>query len=160
LSAHLAKARFGLAPSPLLAALIVCAHLAAAIALYSVLPGWAGTALAIALFLLGLAAAWSRALLRAGSSVRAIQVGGEQPMLELASGEILSAEVGDRRYVTRYVVALPYRIEAKAGKPLSRTLLVTADMLAPREFRRLRLWALWNRLPSDTRNVAPAQLPS
>ncbi|HKU47514.1 MAG TPA: hypothetical protein VJQ58_11565, partial [Burkholderiales bacterium] len=67
---------------------------------------------------------------------------------QLAGGESLSAAVGDRRYVTRYVVALPYQIQAKAGRPLGRTLLVTRDMLGSREFRRLRLWALWNRLPS------------
>jgi hypothetical protein len=154
LSAHLTKARFEIAPSPRLAAAIVAAHLGAAIAVYSVLQGWVAAALAIALFLLGCAAAWSRALLRSRDSVRAIQIGGEQPLFELASGESLSVTVGDRRYVTRYVLTLPL------GKPLSRTLLVTADMLGPREFRRLRLWALWNRLPSEGRNVAPAQLLS
>jgi hypothetical protein len=154
LSAHLTKARFEISPSPRFAAAIVAAHLAAAIAVYSVLQGWAAMALAVALVLLGCAAAWSRALLRSPASVRAIQVGGEQPLFELARGESLSAALSNRRYVTRYVVALPL------GKPLSRTLLVTADMLAPREFRRLRLWALWNRLPSEARDVAPAQLHS
>jgi membrane-bound toxin of toxin-antitoxin system len=146
--------RFGLAPSRYLAALIICAHGAAAVAVYSVLQGWAAIALPIALSVLGLAAAWSRALLRSPAAVRAIQLGGDLPAFELASGESVSAAVGDRRYVTRYVIALPL------GKPLGRTLLVTADMLGPREFRRLRLWALWNRLPSDRRNVAPAQLVS
>ena len=144
--------RLELSPSPLLATLIVGAHLAAAAAIYSVMHGWAAMALATALLLLGITAAWSRALLRSPASVRAIQLGGEQPVFELAGGESLSAPVGDRRYVTRFVVALP------VSKPLSRTLLVTADMLAPDEFRRLRLWALWNRLPSGSGNVAPAQL--
>ena len=116
------------------------------------MPGWAAAALAAALLLLGLAAAWSRALLRSPASVRAIELGGEQPVFELAGGESLSAPVGDRRYVTRFAVALP------VSKPLSRTILVTADMLRPHEFRRLRLWALWNRLPSGSGNVAPAQL--
>jgi hypothetical protein len=41
--------------------------------------------------------------------------------------------------------------------PFRRTLLVTADMLDPAEFRRLRIWALWNRLPSE-RGVAAKQL--
>jgi hypothetical protein len=80
--------------------------------------------------------------------VRAIELGAAQPVFELASGERLAAEVAARRYVTRYVVALPL------GRPLSRTLLVTADMLGREEFRRLRLWALWNRLPG----VAAKQL--
>jgi hypothetical protein len=154
LSAHVPRVRFDLAPSPVLAALIVGAHLAAAVAVYMIMHGWAAVALATALFLLGVAAAWSRGLLRSPAAVRAIQLGGDQPLFELAGGESLSAPVGDRRYVTRYLIALPL------GKPLSRTLLVTADMLGPREFRRLRLWALWNRLPSDRRNVAPAQLLS
>jgi hypothetical protein len=144
--------RLQLRSSPLLAAGILGAHLAAGIAVYAVVHGPAAVLLAIALVALGAAAAWSRALLRSPASVRAIQLGGEQPVFELAGGESLSAPVGDRRYVTRFVVALP------ASKPLSRTLLVTADMLAPREFRRLRLWALWNRLPSGSGNVAPAQL--
>lgn len=148
------RVRFELRPSPLLAALIIAAHVAAAAAVYSVMRGWAAAALAMALLLLGFAAAWSRALLRSAGSVRAIQVGGEQPVFELAGGESLSAAVGDRRYVTRYVVALPLK------RPLSRTLLVTADMLGPREFRRLRLWALWGRLPAGPRGVASAQLAS
>ena len=140
--------RFELSPSPLLAALIVAAHVAAAAAAYSVMRGWAATGLAIAILLLGVAAAWSRALLRSRHSVRAIQLGGEQPVFELAGGESLSAAVGHRRYVTRLVVTLPL------SRPPGRTLLVTADMLGAQEFRRLRLWALWGRLPA----VAGAQL--
>jgi hypothetical protein len=86
--------------------------------------------------------------------VRAIQLGGEQPVFELAGGESLGVAVGHRRYVTRFVVTLPL------SRPLSRTLLVTADMLGPREFRRLRLWAIWGRLSVERRGVAPAQLAS
>jgi hypothetical protein len=113
-----------------------------------VLPGIAGAALALAFLALGAAAAWSRALLRAASSVRAIELGGATPVFRLADGAELAAPVAARRYVTRYVVALPL------GRPLRRTLLVSADMLGVEEFRRLRLWALWNRLPG----VAPKQL--
>ena len=127
----------------------MAAHAAAGIALYLVLPGWAGALLAVALVALGAAAAWARALLRSPASVRAIELGGASPVLHLAGGESLSAAVGERRYVTRYVVALPFG---------SRTVLVTRDMLGAREFRRLRLWALWNRLPSERRNVARKQL--
>ena len=120
--------------------------------MYSVMPGRTAGALAIALFLLGLAAAWSRALLRSPGSIRAIELRGEQPVFELASGASLSAAVGHRRYVTRFLVTLPL------SKPLGRTLLVSADMLGAREFRRLRLWALWGRLPVRVPGVAPAQL--
>jgi hypothetical protein len=113
-----------------------------------VIPGVMGAALAAALLALGVATAWSRALLRSSGAVRAIEIGGPQPVFQLANGESFAAEVAARRYVTRYLVALPL------GRPLSRTLLVTADMLGAQEFRRLRVWALWNRLP----RVAAKQL--
>jgi len=143
-----AATRLELAPSRWLTAGILLAHLAAAGAVSLVLPGWTGGLLAVALIALGAAAAWGRALLRSAASVRAIEIGESVPVFELASGDRLAAEVAARRYVTRYVVALPL------GRPLSRTLLVTADMLGAEEFRRLRIWALWNRLP----RVAAKQL--
>src|SRR5262249_19666316 len=111
--------------------------------------------LAALLLILGIATAWSRALLRSRSSIRAIEIGGGQLGIELASGERLGAEVASRRYVTRYLVAVPLR------GPIRRTLLVTADMLDLEEFRRLRIWALWDRLPSahlSNEGVAPKQL--
>ena len=147
-------ARLELRPSAPLAAALVAAHAAAGAAAYLVLPGLAGAALALLFLALGLAAAWSRALLRAAGSVRAIRLGGAQPVFELASGDSFPAAIGARRYVTRYLVAFPYKRVATAGAPLSRTLLVTGDMLGAQEFRRLRIWALWNRLPG----VAAKQL--
>ena len=141
--------RFELSPSPALAVAILAAHAAAGVALYLVVPGWPGVLLALALLALGAAAAWGRALLRSAASVRAIEIGGPSPVFHLANGESLAAPVAARRYVTRHVVVLP---------STSRTLLVTRDMLGAAEFRRLRLWALWNRLPSERRNVAPKQL--
>ena len=115
----------------------------------AVVPGVMGVLLALALFLLGLAAAWSRALLRSRSSVRALEIAGESLALELAGGARLAAEAAGRRYVSRLAVTLPLL------RP-RRTLLVTADMLPAAEFRRLRIWALWGRLPG----VAAAQLPA
>jgi hypothetical protein len=138
--------RFELAPSRRLAAGLVSAHALAGLAVYSVMPDLAGALLAAALLALGAAAAWSRALLRAPRSVRAIELEGEEAAFELANGERLAGS-DRRRYVTRYAVALPL------GGLLGRTVLVTADMLGVGEFRRLRIWALWNRLPG----VAPAQ---
>jgi hypothetical protein len=143
-----AATRLELRPSPPLAAAIIAAHAAAAAAAYVVLPGVMGAALAMALIALGIAAAWSRALLRSSGAVRAMEIGGPQPVFQLASGERFAADVGARRYVTRYMVVLPL------ARPLGRTLLVTADMLGSQEFRRLRIWALWNRLP----RVAAKQL--
>ena len=127
---------------------------AAALAVYLVLPGIAALLLGAALVALGVAAAWSRALLRAGTSVRVLELGGAGAVFGLTNGASLSAPVASRRYVSRYLVALPL------GRPLSRTLLVTADMLGPQELRRLRLWALWGRLPGEMRGVTVEQLPA
>ena len=114
------------------------------------LPGAAGALLAGALFALGLAAAWSRALLASGGSVRSLEIDGQRVVLGLANGETFAAEIGERRFVSSFMVSLPVR------RPARRTLLVTADMLGRAEFRRLRVWALWGKLP----RVAPAQAPA
>jgi len=140
--------RLELAPSPRLAAAIVLAHAAAAAALFTIVDGFPGRLLALAVLALGIAAARSRALLGAKASVRSIELGGLLPVFRLGSGENIAAPVGARRYVSRLLVTLPL------GRPLRRTLLVSADMLEPAEFRRLRIWALWNRLPG----VAAPQL--
>jgi hypothetical protein len=138
-----------LSPSPRLAGAIVALHLAAALCAVAVLPGAAGVLLAAALVALGAAAAWSRALLRSAASVRGIELDGESIALKLASGERFVAELAERRYVTRFVVALPVR------RP-RRTVLITRDMLAPDSFRALRLWALWGKVAG----VAAKQLPA
>ena len=122
-------------------------HAAAAASVLAVM-GVSGVVLALALLGLGMAAAWSRALLRSGGSVRALEIG-PALTLELRSGERIAAEIAARRYVSRLAVTLPLR------RP-RRTILVTADMMASPDFRRLRIWALWGRLPG----VAAAQLPA
>jgi hypothetical protein len=147
-----ASVRFQLRSSPAFAAALVGGHVAAALAVFSALPGVGSAALAVALVALGGAAAWSRALLAAHSSVRAIEIGEAEATFELASGARFAAPVAARRYVTRHVVAL------RLGAPLRRTLLVTTDMLGAAEFRRLRIWALWNRLPAAAGGVAAKQL--
>ena len=141
--------RLELARSPRLAALIVGLHGAAALSVLAVVPGIGGGLLAAALLALGAAAAWSRALQGSGGSVRALELEGPAIALQLASGERIVAELAPRRYVTRFVVALPVR------RP-RRTVLVTRDMLAPDSFRSLRLWALWGKVPG----VAAKQLPA
>jgi hypothetical protein len=146
--------RLELKSSPALAALIITAHGAAAFAAYFALPGVMAALLAAALVMLGLAAAWSRALLRNPGSVRALEIGAGQPIVELADGERFAAEVARRHYVSRFLVILPL------VSPSRRTLLVTGDMLAAEEFRRLRIWTLWNRLPAENRAVAAKQLPA
>lgn len=138
--------RLTLSPSPVFAAVIVVLHCAAGAAAFVVMPGFPGAALAAALLALGLAAAWRGALLGSARSVRALEIGEESVVLELANGERMAGAPPARCYVSRLAVVLP----------LSRTVLVSADMLGPLEFRRLRLWALWGRLPA----VAGKQLPA
>ena len=115
------------------------------------MPGLPGALLAAALALLGLASAWSRALLRASASVRAMELGGEELLLELTDGRRIEAQASARRYVTRFMVAIPVR------RPMRRTILVTHGMMSPEGFRRLRIWALWGKVPSP---VAGRQLPA
>ncbi len=137
--------RLALSPSPRLAALIVAVHAAAALSAWAVLPGVPAILAAAALLALGLAAAWSRALLRSPSSVRALELGEPGIVVDLAGGERLQATVSPRRYVTGALVALPVG---------GRTILVTRDMLGSQAFRLLRIWALWGRVPA----VAAEQL--
>ena len=142
--------RFALSPSWTFAAAILLAHGTAGAAIYAVLPGIAGGALALAFVGLGCAAAWSRALLRSELSVTVIELSPAGMTLELRNGERLAAALAERRHVSRWMVILPLI------RPVRRTILVTRDMLAPDEFRHLRLWALWGRLPK----VAFKQLPA
>ena len=141
--------RLTLAPSPLLALAIVALHAAAAACSVVVLPGVAGGALASAFLALGLAAAWSRALLRSRASVRALELSGPALTLELTGGDRIAAQIAERRYVSRLAVTLPLR------RP-RRTILITAGMMSPADFRRLRIWALWGRLPGVTADRLPA----
>jgi hypothetical protein len=142
------RLRVELTPSPFLAIAIVALHALAGVCVLSVMPGVPGWLIAALLLGLGAAAAWSRALLRSRSSVRAIELNGPKLEVELASGESFAAEVAPRRYVGRFMVTLPLR------RPTRRTILVTCDMAGGDLFRRLRIWALWGRLPS----VAAKQL--
>jgi membrane-bound toxin of toxin-antitoxin system len=139
-----------LSPSPALAGLVVAAHLCAAAAAALALPGWAGGVLAAALAALGLASAWSRALLRSPRSVRCITLEAGKASVELADGESFPAEAGG--HVSRLMVTLALR------DPARRALLVSADMLDADSFRALRVWALWGKLPVAGKQVVPKQL--
>ena len=139
--------RLELSPSWSLAGAIVAMHAIAAGCVVAVMPRGPGLLLAACLFLLGLAAAWARALLASAASVRALELCGSEMFLVLKDGRRVAAQVGERRHVSRFMVTLP------VGRPLRRTVLVTRGMLSAAEFRRLRLWALWGKLP-----VAAAQL--
>jgi hypothetical protein len=158
----LSRLRIELKPSPALAAAILGLHAAGALSVLLALPTVTGFLLGGSLLALGVAAAWSRALLRSKVSPRALEIGGDEIVLHLAGGASLPVEVAKRRYVTRFMLALPIR------RPLRRTILVTQDMLDSDSFRALRVWALWGKLPAATAKppgagadpVAPKQLPA
>jgi hypothetical protein len=145
------SARFELVGSPLFALSIIALHAAAGVCAFIVVPGSAGIALAIALLLLGIAAARSRAWLAAARSIRAIEVqDATAAIVELANGERWPAKIAERRYVGRFMVNIPVL------SPVRRTFLVCHGMLGEESFRRLRIWALWGKLPG----VAGKQLPA
>jgi hypothetical protein len=132
--------RVALAPSALLTIVVVSAHAVAALCVLAVLPGVPGASGALVVLALGAASAWRRALLRAPSSITALEIDRAGVQIELKSGARLQAAVAERRYVGRHLVLLPLRA------PGRRTLLVTRDMTDAESFRRLRIWALWGRL--------------
>jgi len=140
--------RLELKASPVLAAVIVLLHTAAAWSFLTVLTGWPGSVLAALAVLLGAATVWDRALLRSPRSPRAVEIhpGGTAKCL-FANGDSRVLQRHGGSTVTRYWVAcgLP--------APGRRTLFVAADMLAPAALRILRLWVLWGKLPG----VVPAQ---
>jgi hypothetical protein len=148
----LSGTRLELSRSWILAIAIVVLHAAAAASVWAVLGTAMGYALGGALLALGVAAAWSRALLASRASVRALELSSTEMTVELKDGRRFAAETGARRHVSRFMVTLPVR------RPVRRTILVTRDMLQAEEFRRLRLWALWGKLPPHRASVAAAQL--
>jgi hypothetical protein len=144
----LSGTRLALSPSWTLAAAIAALHAAAGVSLLLIVRGASGIVLAALFVALGLAAAWARGLLASASSPRALELS-EELTVELKDGTRLAAALSEHRHVSRFMVTLPL------VRPVRRTLLVSRDMLPPEEFRRLRLWALWGRLP-----VAHKQLPA
>jgi hypothetical protein len=136
------RLRVELAPSLPLAALILVLHSVAGACVVAVMPALAGWALGLLILILGILLAWSRALHRSRASVRALELVGPALEIQLASGESFAAEVAQRRYVGRFMVTLPVR------RPMRRTILVTRDMVRGDSFRRLRIWALWGKLPA------------
>ncbi|HYX62926.1 MAG TPA: protein YgfX [Burkholderiales bacterium] len=145
--------RLELRPSYRLAGAIVAAHGAAGLAVVALLGGVSGLALGGALLALGVAAAWSRALLRGRDAVCAIELAADEARVELGSGETVVAAVGARRYVSRLFVTFSLGAPALRWRG-PRTVLVAGDMVERGEFRRLRIWALWGKLP----DVAAEQL--
>ena len=131
--------------------MILAVHAAAAACFLTVMKDWTGGAMAGLSLVLGAAAAWDRALLRARRSPRTIEFrpSGEA-LCGFANGEFAALEPLGGSAVTRHWVAL------RLCSSRRRSLFVVAGMLAPEPLRLLRLWALWGKLPGLASRRLPA----
>lgn len=142
----MAHQRLELRASRTLAGALALVHGAAAVGLVVGLPGPTGAALALLVLALGALAVWDKALLRSRTAVRALELADDgAATLELADGRRVAARIGPRRHIGPWWVALPL-VGGRHGN-----LLVVRDMLAPAEYRLLRLWAVWGRMPAAAR---------
>jgi len=117
------------------AALVIAVHLAAGVALTLVVQGAVGWLLLVLVLALGGASAWHRALLRGQRAPKRIVLDPDgSARLELHDGRLMV--ISPHRVGRRWVA-----IESRGARP--RSLLVTRGM-APNDFRRLCLWALWS----------------
>jgi hypothetical protein len=104
-------------------------------------------AMAVGLLLpaLGLAVAWDRALLRGRKSVTGLVIESQAGLrLRTRDGSELAVRVVGRRHVSRLAVIVP------VSGSMRRTMVVVRDMLDEESFRRLRLWALWGKVPDQS----------
>lgn len=97
--------------------------------------------LAVSVTVLAGLAGLSRILFPAGRHTRALAIGREGRLtLELDDGSRAEGRAGDRRYVSRFWVILPWNGPDGPGQ-----LVLTRDMFSEDAFRKLRLWALWGK---------------
>jgi hypothetical protein len=124
--------------------LTVGIHVLAAAVLGWVLPRWPGLAAATLVIVLGTFAVRRATLLQDSASPSELLLKRDGELsLRLRDGSEIDCVPAERRYVNRWLVVLEL-----ARVPVThRTILVAGDMLAPSEFRQLRLWALWRALP-------------
>ena len=137
--------RIDLRASPILTVLTVAVFGSAATILFDVVTWPAGQVAATLMAALGVLAAWRVTLLRAANAPVSLCLNRDSRLVAcLHGGGEAAGLASDRRYVSRWIVVLQM-IQSGGGR---RTILVARDMLAVEEFRRLRLWALWNAVPA------------
>jgi len=137
--------RLELRASPVLTLLTLAVHVLAMVVLWSVLAPVPGACAVAALAALAVIALRERTLLRAANAPRVLELKGDGSLsVRLRGGHEIGGRAAPRRYVTRWLVVFDLMLPARTH----RTILVARDMLPPREFRHLRLWALWNALPA------------
>lgn len=132
-----------LSPSGALAGTVVAIHALAGTCAALALPEPGGPVVALLLAALGLAAAWDRALLRGRKSVTSMVIEGPASLrVRTRDGSETEVRAAGRKHVSRLAVIVPVR------GSMRRTIVVVRDMLDAESFRRLRLWALWGKVPS------------
>ena len=138
--------RLELGASNALAAVLIVIHGAGAACLAGWLPGYAGPAMALLVLGLGAVSIFDRALLRNRASPSALELSADGAVtLESKDSRRQVCRAGARRYVGNRWVILDLSSSPR------RLLLVASDMLSPADFRRLKLWALWGRVPGAAR---------
>ncbi len=143
--------RLTLRASPILTLATACVHAVAAAIFWLYLPQPAGACAATLTIILAILAIKDRTLLRGALAPVLLNLErGGLLIVRLRDGTELKSQVSARRYVNRWLVAL--RLEkARMGQG---SILVARDMLSAADFRRLRLWALWDALPGE-RSATP-----
>ncbi len=138
--------RVELHASPALTLVTGLLHGLAAAVLWSVLPAGAGFPVAILVLALGAIAIHQKTLLRSSTAPATFGLRRDGTLtVGCRDGREVEAVAAERRYVTRWLVVLDLLHPPLRG----RTVLIARDMLAPAQFRYLRLWALWKTLPVD-----------
>ena len=137
--------RLQLRASPVLTLLTIAIHGLAMAILWAVLTPVPGICAVAVLSALGIIALRERTLLRAATAPSVLELKGDGSLsIRLRGGSEIGGIPAERRYVSRWLVALELVLPPRAH----RTILVARDMLPAAEFRHLRLWALWSALPA------------
>ena len=137
--------RLQLRASPLLTALTLAIHGVAVAILWINLGLVTGICAVLVVLLLATVSLRERTLLSAASAPSELKLMGDGTLsIRLRDGAEVSGLPGARRYVSRWLVIFDLERDSRA----ERTVLVVRDMLPDGEFRRLRLWALWNEIPA------------
>jgi hypothetical protein len=125
-------------------ALVIAVHGVAAAVLALALPPVAGLAVACLLALSSGLAVRRDTLLVTGDAPSSLELGVDREVVAHLRGGSALRGVAPRSYVSRWLVVLDL-VRPDASR---RTILVARDMLPAREFRLLRLWALWGGVPA------------
>ncbi|MDB5810021.1 MAG: hypothetical protein JWN94_2143 [Betaproteobacteria bacterium] len=134
--------KFGLRPSRLLATILVLAHAAAVVLIWTVaFPSWAASGATAVLVVQCFYLVRQRALLLGANSATAIEITSDHQLnIQSRAADWSECDVLDTTYVTPYLTLLNYR---PRGNRLARHIALLPDSLHPDDFRKLRVWLQW-----------------